>query len=125
MFPVGAVYDRPRYPNEFGAVIDRPYNRDTVYTDSGTDEKKKVSESFRVKSKALMLSKSLVSFLCIAQLAAFAAFLVNCSSSPASDDLPPLSYMCPMLKDSDVLEDHSGKSPNCGMELKPVRVVKA
>ena len=35
------------------------------------------------------------------------------------------SYMCPMLKDADVLEDHPGKCPKCGMELKPVRIVKA
>lgn len=72
-----------------------------------------------------MLSKSIVSILRIALLAAFAAFLVDCSGSPAPDDLPPLSYMCPMLKDADVLEDHPGKCPKCGMELKPVRVVKA
>ena len=72
-----------------------------------------------------MLSTRIVSILRIALLAAFAAFLLDCSSSPASDDLPPLSYMCPMLKDAEVLEDHPGKCPKCGMELKPVRVVKA
>ena len=30
-----------------------------------------------------------------------------------------------MLKDADVLEDHPGKCPTCGMELKPVRIVQA
>jgi hypothetical protein len=30
-----------------------------------------------------------------------------------------------MLKDADVLEDHAGKCPKCGMQLKPVRIVKA
>src|SRR5436190_4951296 len=49
----------------------------------------------------------------------------GCSRTPPADDLPGISYMCPMLKDADVLEDHAGKCPKCGMELKPVRVVKA
>jgi len=30
-----------------------------------------------------------------------------------------------MLKDAAVIEDHSGKCPECGMELKPVRIVQA
>jgi hypothetical protein len=33
--------------------------------------------------------------------------------------------MCPMVKDAEVLEDHAGKCPKCGMELKPVRIVTA
>ena len=43
----------------------------------------------------------------------------------SQDDLPPIVYMCPMLKDAAVLEDHAGKCPACGMELKPVRIVQA
>lgn len=42
-----------------------------------------------------------------------------------SDRLPPLSYMCPMPKDADVLLDAPGKCPKCGMTLKPVRIVLA
>ena len=53
------------------------------------------------------------------------ALLTGCSHTPPTDDLPPVAYMCPMLKDAEVLEDHAGKCPKCGMELKPVRVVKA
>jgi hypothetical protein len=49
---------------------------------------------------------------------------VGCSDAPAEEP-PAVSYMCPMLKDADVLEDHAGKCPKCGMELKPVRIVKA
>jgi hypothetical protein len=71
-----------------------------------------------------MLAKNAVSRLRIVLLAGFAAFLVDCSAQ-TPDDLPPISYMCPMLKDAEVLEDHPGKCPKCGMELKPVRVVKA
>jgi hypothetical protein len=33
--------------------------------------------------------------------------------------------MCPMLKDAAVLEEQPGKCPQCGMELKPVRIVQA
>jgi len=33
--------------------------------------------------------------------------------------------MCPMVKDADVIGDHPGKCPKCGMELKPVRIVQA
>src|SRR6185436_18937208 len=61
----------------------------------------------------------------LALLAGVAGLFAGCSSSQPSDDLPAVSYMCPMLKDADVLEGHAGKCPKCGMELKPVRVVKA
>jgi hypothetical protein len=61
----------------------------------------------------------------VALLAGVAGLCADCSSSQPADDLPPVSYMCPMLKDAEVLLDHAGKCPKCGMELKPVRVVKA
>jgi hypothetical protein len=61
----------------------------------------------------------------IVVLIALAFALTGCSGTPPADDLPPIVYMCPMLKDADVLEDHAGKCPKCGMELKPVRIVKA
>jgi Heavy metal binding domain len=58
-------------------------------------------------------------------LAGLAGLLTGCSSAPPADQVPPVVYICPMVKDAAVLEDHAGKCPVCGMELKPVRIVKA
>ena len=58
----------------------------------------------------------------VALLTGLAGLLTSCARK---DDLPPVVYMCPMLKDAAVLEDHAGKCPACGMELKPVRIVQA
>ena len=58
----------------------------------------------------------------VALLTGLAGLLTGCARQ---EDLPPIVYMCPMLKDAAVLEDHPGKCPACGMELKPVRIVQA
>jgi hypothetical protein len=66
----------------------------------------------------------LFSRLRVALLAGLAGSLLGCSKTEPQA-LPPIVYMCPMVKDAEVLQDHSGKCPKCGMELKPVRIVKA
>src|SRR5262245_1905685 len=64
-------------------------------------------------------------YLRIGLLALFIASLPGCSKLPPKEELPPVVYMCPMVKDAEILEDHAGKCRKCGMELKPVRIVQA
>lgn len=47
------------------------------------------------------------------------------SLAARSQDLPPLSYVCPMAQDADVIADKPGTCPRCGMTLRPVRLDSA
>ena len=42
------------------------------------------------------------------------------SRGPVPQRLPPLSYVCPMREDAEIVEDKPGKCPKCGMTLIPV-----
>lgn len=44
------------------------------------------------------------------------------AQSQKPQQLPPVSYICPMTGDEDVIEDKAGKCPKCGMELEGVRL---
>ena len=43
------------------------------------------------------------------------------SATPA-EQIPPVSYVCPMAQDADVVEDKPGKCQKCGMQLVPARL---
>jgi hypothetical protein len=40
----------------------------------------------------------------------------------AQQELPPISYVCPMASDAEVVDVKPGKCPLCGMQLEPVRL---
>lgn len=53
-------------------------------------------------------------------LSTVAALFMLAPQLPAQDQLPPVSYVCPM--DADIVETGPGRCPTCKMDLEPVRL---
>ncbi|HEV3062208.1 MAG TPA: heavy metal-binding domain-containing protein [Vicinamibacterales bacterium] len=68
------------------------------------------------------MSKYAVVATVLALAASPAATPRQTTQPPTRPDLPPVSYVCPMPADGDIIEDHPGKCPRCGMTLNPVRL---
>jgi heavy metal-binding protein len=70
-----------------------------------------------------MRSAVIVLTLAFAMLRSAEASALQAKTAVKTDSLPPISYVCPMTGDEEVIEDKPGKCPKCGMTLVPIRLV--
>src|SRR5262245_14000714 len=63
-----------------------------------------------------------VSIIAVIVLAAMVLGPSAAAQQKPQPKLPPVSYICPMPGDEDILEDKPGSCPRCGMELEGIRL---